>query len=222
MPRARHARSERESLELLRAAGLPVVAMRVAADANEAVAAAEEMGYPVVVKADAPGLAHKSDAGAVALGIADADGVRRAFADVADAARRAGATVLGALVAPMVGPGLELIVGARRDPQYGPAILVGVGGILAEALDDVAIRLAPVGEDDAHEMLRELRAAALLTGVRGRPGIDRDALAALIGDLARFMDERSDIVEIDLNPVIATPDGVVAVDALVVTEEDES
>ena len=222
MPRARHARSERESLELLRAAGLPVVAMRVAADANEAVAAAEEMGYPVVVKADAPGLAHKSDAGAVALGIADADGVRRAFADVAGAARRAGATVLGALVAPMVGPGLELIVGARRDPQYGPAILVGVGGILAEALDDVAIRLAPVGEDDAHEMLRELRAAALLTGVRGRPGIDRDALAALIGDLARFMDERSDIVEIDLNPVIATPDGVVAVDALVVTEEDES
>jgi acyl-CoA synthetase (NDP forming) len=217
----RRALSERESLELLAAAGVPVIAHRAVSDAQAAVEAADALGYPVVVKADAGGLHHKTDVGAIALGLADSEAVRAAFGIVTEAARHAGASVEGALVARSAGPGLELIVGARRDDQYGPAVLVGIGGILAEALDDVAVRLAPVGQDDAHEMLRELRAAPLLTGMRGQPEVDRDALSDLICRLGRLMAERPAIVEIDLNPIIASSDGLVAVDALIVEEEQQ-
>ena len=123
------------------------------------------------------------------------------------------------LVEPLAGPGFELLVGTTRDPLFGPAVLVGLGGIYAEVLDDVAIRLAPVTEAAALEMLASLRGAALLDGARGRPVADRPALAACIVAVARLAWERPDIVAIDLNPVIATGTGVVAVDALVIVEE---
>jgi acetyltransferase len=218
----RGALTERESLALLAAAGLPVVAHRAAADAPTAVAAAEALGYPVAVKADAPGLAHKSDVGAVALGIGDEAGVRAAFRVVTTAARDAGATPAGVLVAAMAEPGVELIVGARRDPQFGPAVLVGIGGVLAEVLDDIAVGLAPVGEDEARAMLHALRGAALLGGVRGRRPIDRAALATLLVRIGWLMLERPDIVEIDLNPVIAGDASVLAVDGLVVIEAGDA
>jgi acyl-CoA synthetase (NDP forming) len=116
----------------------------------------------------------------------------------------------------MAAAGLELIVGLRRDPSFGPVVMVGLGGVLAEVLDDVAIRLAPVRRDAALAMLDDLRGARLLDGVRDRAAVDRGAVADIIVALARLGDERADILEVDLNPVIATASSAIAVDALVV------
>jgi acetyltransferase len=116
----------------------------------------------------------------------------------------------------MVPSGIELIVGLRRDPQFGPVVLVGLGGTLAEVLDDVAIRLAPLGHAAAEAMLDDLRGARVLGGVRGRPAIDRGAVASMLVALGHLGVERSDVLEVDLNPVLATVDGAIAVDALVV------
>jgi acetyltransferase len=118
----------------------------------------------------------------------------------------------------MAEPGTELIVGMTRDPLFGPAVLVGFGGVFAEVLDDAAIRLAPLGREDALAMLETLRGAPLLSGARGRPPVDRRAVADLIVALARLAWERPDIVAVDLNPVVASPGGALAVDALVVLE----
>ena len=215
--------SERESLERLAAAGLPVTPWRWvgASDraGDEAVAAWRDLGEgPVACKLDAEGLAHKSDAGGVRLGLADEAAVRAAVADLAAAAGRAGATLRGYLLEPMAPAGVELIVGGRRDHVFGPAVLVGLGGILAEVLDDVAVVLAPAPEPLVRRRLERLRGAPVLRGARGREGVDLDALARLVSAVGRVLVADPSIAEIDLNPVIAGPWGAVAVDALVVVE----
>jgi acetyltransferase len=212
----RRALPERESLDLLRAAGIAVTRAIPAADADEAVAAADGFGYPVALKIDAPTTAHKSDIGGVRLGLNDAEAVCAAVPELLAAGRAAGAGTRGVLVEPMAASGVELIVGLERDPMFGPAVLVGSGGILAEILDDVAIRLAPIDRAAAFAMLDELRSAPILAGARGRPPVDRTALADAIVAVARLGLDRPDIAEIDLNPVIASAGGAVAVDALVV------
>jgi hypothetical protein len=189
----------------------------VAADKAAAERAWRELGGgPVALKLDAPGLAHKSDAGGVALGLADGASIEGAVDGLVAAAARAGVEPRGLLVEPMAGRGVELIVGGRRDAVFGPAVLVGFGGILAEVLDDVAVLLAPVRRSEVVDRLRALRGSALLRGVRGSNAVDVDAVAAVVvavGDLL-VADPRID--EIDLNPVIAGPAGALAVDALVV------
>ena len=207
---------ELESMDLLRTAGVPVTLLVAASGPDEAVAAAEGMGWPVAVKLDATDTAHKSDVGGVILGLNDAPAVWAAASAVIAAGREAGADVRGVLVEPMADPGVEIIVGFQRDPMFGPAVLVGSGGVLAELLDDVAIRLAPVDRATALTMIDELRLAPLLAGARGRPPVDRIALADLVVAVAAFGSGSPDVVEIDLNPVIAGPGGAVAVDALVV------
>ena len=122
----------------------------------------------------------------------------------------------------MAPPGVELIVGGRRDPIVGPVVLVGLGGILAEVLDDVAVLLAPVGPDEVARRLAGLRGAALLRGVRGRPGVDVDALAALVSRVGAILADDPDLLEVDLNPVVASPAGAIAVDALVVRRGSEA
>jgi acetyl-CoA synthetase len=176
-------------------------------------------GGAVAVKLDADGLAHKSDIDGVRLGLADTGAVREATEAVLAAGRAAGATVRGVLVQPMAPAGVELIVGARRDAVFGPAVLVGLGGILAEALDDVAVALAPITRAHARRLMDRLHGAAILHGVRGRPGVDLDAIAGLIVAVGEFLTARADVLEVDLNPVIASSEGVVAVDALVVVAE---
>jgi acetyltransferase len=211
--------SERGSLALLAAAGVPVTRALPAIDAETAAAAAAELGFPVALKVDAAGLAHKTDVGGVRLGLLDADAVRDAATDllaIGDRLRTDGAEVRGLIVEPMAPPGLELIVGVTRDAQVGPVILVGLGGILAEALDDVVLGLAPLDRAEALAMLGRLRGARLLDGVRGGPPVDRDAVAEVVVTVGRLAFERPDIAAIDLNPLIAGPDGAVAVDALVV------
>ncbi len=207
---------ELESLLELAAAGLPVIEVEPAASAEAAVAAAERLGRPVVVKVDAVGLPHKSDAGFVRLGVRTPEAVHDAATELLALPLPTGASRRGLLVQPMAPPGVELIVGMRRDAQFGPIVLVGLGGVFAEALDDVAVRLAPVQPAEALAMLDELRGRALLVGARGRRPADRQAVADLVVRLGRLALDRSDLVEVDLNPVIAGSRGVVAVDALVV------
>lgn len=211
---------ERESLDLLRDAGLAVTQATAAADGDGAVAAAAAFGgRTVAIKLDALGLAHKTEAGAVVLGVSGEDPVRAVATRLLDEGRAAGRVVRGVLVEPMADPGLELIIGMRRDPLFGPVVLVGLGGVLAEVLDDVAIRLAPVQPTEAAAMLDELRGTRLLDGARGGPAVERAAVVDLIVGLATLGVARPDIEEIDLNPVIAGVGGAVAVDALVVVKE---
>jgi acyl-CoA synthetase (NDP forming) len=211
--------SERESLELVSAAGIPVTALREATDANSAVVAAREFGLRVALKLDATGLTHKSDVGAIRLGLSG-DTEVAAVADellaLGETLAATGVSVRGLIVEPMASPGLELIVGLNRDPDFGPLVVVGLGGVLAEVLDDVVIRLAPVTSDEATAMLDDLRGARLLDGVRGRPAADRAAIAAIIVAVAQLGVDRPDIAAIDLNPVISGLAETIAVDALVV------
>jgi len=211
--------SERESLAFLAAAGIAVIDARPAADAEAAVAIARSLGAPVAIKLEAPGLTHKTEVGGVALGLHGDDDVRSAADGILAAARAEGLDVTSLVVEPMAPPGIELIVGLERDPLFGAAVLVGLGGILAEVVDDVAIRLAPVTPREAMAMLDDLRGRRVLDGVRGHPGVDRSAVAEMLVALGRLGAERPDLLEVDLNPVIASPTGAVAVDALVVLEE---
>jgi acyl-CoA synthetase (NDP forming) len=221
-PRTPVALSERESLSLVGAAGIAVTEAIVAPDAATAVAVARRIGVPVALKLDAVGVTHKTDLGGVALDLHGDDAVYGAALNLFETARRRGLVVRGLLVEAMAPPGVELILGLRRDPQFGPAVLVGFGGVMTEVLDDVSIRLAPVDTATARAMLDDLRGAPLLHGVRGRAPVDRAALAAMLVALGRLGLERPDILEVDLNPVIASASGAVAVDALVVLEAPET
>jgi len=219
----RHALSERESLERLTAAGLAVTPFRAVPAVPEAVLAAwrELGGGAVALKLDAEGLAHKTEAGGVVLGLADESAITAAVGELlsaADRADRSGARVRGLLVEPMAPAGVELIIGGRRDPIFGPVVLVGFGGILTEVLDDVAVMLAPVPDAEIRQRIDGLRGAPILRGVRGRPGVDLDALGALVAGVARVLVADPSIVEIDLNPVVASVSGAVAVDALLVVQ----
>jgi acyl-CoA synthetase (NDP forming) len=210
--------SEADSLELLRAAGIAVTAAIVAPDPAAAAAAARSFGAgPVALKVHAAGVPHKSE-----LGLASDDVIRAAAEALLAGARSHGLDARGLLVQPMADPGVELIVGLRRDASFGPAVVVGLGGLLTEVLDDVAIRLAPADHETALAMLAELRGTQILDGVRGAPAAHRDSVAALIVGLARLGDARPDILEVDLNPVIASATGALAVDALVVLAAPET
>jgi acyl-CoA synthetase (NDP forming) len=206
---------ERESVARLARAGLPVATPAVAATPEAAAEAAARIGFPVVLKVDAVGLGHKSDIGGVRPGLRDADSVRTAATEILALPLPAGATRRGLLVSRHLA-GVELILGGRRDPSFGPVVLIGLGGVLAEALDDVAVRLAPVDAVEADRMLGELRGAPILDGVRGRPPIDRPAVVAAIVTLGRALVDDPSLLEVDLNPLISGPGATAAVDALVV------
>ena len=211
---------ERESLELLREAELPVTAAIAATDAEQAVAAADRLGYPVAVKLDAIGVAHKAQIGGVRLGLTDEDAVRAAIPDLLAKVHGRGVVVRGVLVEPMIAPGVELIVGAERDPMFGPVVLLGTGGVLAELLDDVAIRLAPVTPAAADAMRAELRFAPAIAGPGDPEPLKGTQLRDVVVAVGRLALERPDIVEIDLNPVIVDArERAIAVDALVVLAE---
>jgi acyl-CoA synthetase (NDP forming) len=216
-PPSVHSLPERESLEVLREAGCAVTPSIHVPDAEAAVEAARPFaGHAVALKLDAVDVAHKADLGLVLLGLVGDDEVRSAGRRLLDLGRHHGLAVRGLLVQPMADPGLELIVGMRRDPSFGPVVLVGFGGILAEVLDDVRMALAPLTRDAARELLAGLRGAALLDGVRGRPAVDRESVVDLLLAVGALAVARPDIVEIDANPVIVSADGAIAVDALVV------
>ncbi len=225
LDRAREQRRDRldesESAAVLRAYGIDCAASVAVADPGEAAAAADLAG-PVAVKALSPALAHKSDLGAVRLGVTGPDAVRDAAAEVLDAARRAGAADARVLVARMVDPGLELVLGIKYDATFGPVVIAGLGGVLVEVLSDVAIALPPLDTDAAQRLLRGLRGAALLDGVRGEAPRDVAAAAEALARLSLLAAELGDeIAELDVNPLILGPQGAgaVAADALVVLRD---
>ena len=206
--------AEHESLALLAGQGVPVVHETVAATPADAAAAAARLGTPVVVKLTGAGVAHKTERGLVRLSVDGPGAASDAAAELLAAARPDDGPV-AVVVAPMVQGTRELLAGAHRDPQFGPCVLVGVGGILAEALDDVAVRLAPLDERDAHEMLDDLHAARVLGPFRGEPPADRDQVARVLVALGALAAGRDDIVAIDVNPLVIVDGAPVAVDALV-------
>jgi acyl-CoA synthetase (NDP forming) len=208
--------NEIESKHLLEAAGVAVIETLAAASVEEAVRDADLLGYPVVLKVVAAEIVHKSDSGGVLLGLKDAGAVRDAFATVQAAATRAGATFRGVSVQPMASPGTEIVLGAHRDPQFGPVIMFGLGGVFVEVLHDVSLRVAPLSIEDVPAMLDEIRGHALLDGARGQPAVDRAAICDALCKLSMLMLSRPDIVSIDVNPAFAYPNGLLAVDARVV------
>jgi acyl-CoA synthetase (NDP forming) len=214
--------SEPESLAFIGRTGIAVSEVIAVRDAAAAVSAARTIGVPVALKLDAVGLAHKSDVGGVVLGLRGDDAVYGAALTLLEVGRRRGLTVRGLLISAMAPHGVELILGYRRDPQFGPTVLVGFGGILTEVLDDVAVRLAPVDHAAADAMLDDLRGSPILGALRGRPAVDRGTVADMLVALGRLGVERPDVVEVDLNPVIASAGGATAVDALVVLEAGDS
>lgn len=206
--------SEHAAKAKLAAFGIPVVDERLVDDADAAVAAAEEIGYPVAVKLCGDALAHKTERGLVHLGLGDAAAVRRA-ADAVLAAARPEDDATGVLVAPMVRGTRELIAGLHADPQFGMCVMLGVGGVLAEALADVVFRLVPLSRVDAEEMIGDLRTQALLGGFRGEPPVDRGRLADVLVGLSDFALAEPGVVGADLNPLVVADGVPVAVDALI-------
>lgn len=207
--------------DVLAAAGVPLAKARPATSPEEAAAAANAIGYPVVVKIESPDLPHKTEAGGVKLGLKDAGAVRAAFGDVMASARRykAEARIDGVVVQEMAAGVVECVVGLRRNPTFGMIVMAGLGGIFIEALKDVVFRKAPVSEAEARLMLVELKGAAVLGGTRGRPAVDGTALARLIAVVSRFgATHAGRLQELDLNPVLASPAGAVAVDWLMVLD----
>jgi hypothetical protein len=187
-----------------------VIETMLARTVEEAVAQAATFGYPVALKVVSPEIVHKSDAGGVRLGLTDEATVRAAFADLSRAAG-----FVGVAVQPMAAGGVELALGGHRDPQFGPVVLFGLGGVFVEVLRDVALRVAPLSRVDAAEMLDEIRGRPLLDGARGHPPVERQPLVEALCQLSDFLLARPWIESVDLNPVIAGPDGLSAVDARV-------
>jgi acetyl coenzyme A synthetase (ADP forming)-like protein len=203
---------------LLDCYGLPLIETRVVRDAAEAAAAAGELGVPVALKASARGLIHKTDAGGVKLGLAGAAQVRAAAAEIERAVAAAGHSLEGLVVQPMAPTGVELIVGVVNDHSFGPVIACGAGGTTAELIKDVAVRITPLTELDAHEMVRSLKTFPLLDGYRGAPRCDVSAVEDVLLRLSVMVEAHPEIVELDCNPILATAEGAPIVDARVRVE----
>ncbi len=211
----RSALSEIESKKILEAIGIPAAIPEHATSANDAALIAARMGFPVVLKVLSPEVTHKSEVGGVELNLRTADEVRLAFGRIRDALAKhqPAARFEGVAVQPMAKPGLELIAGIVRDERFGPLIVVGLGGIFVELLKDTALRLAPVDVKEARTMLLSLRGAAMLHGVRGAAAVDLDAVANAIAKLSEFAAATPEIKEMDLNPIVAYPSGIITLDA---------
>jgi acetyl-CoA synthetase (ADP-forming) len=207
--------SEADSRRLVEDAGVAVSPWTTASDAGSAAEAAEALGLPVVVKLCGDAIAHKTERGLVRLGLSSRDEAGAAAADLLAAARPEDGEV-GLLVSTMVHGNRELIAGLVRDEQFGPCVMLGLGGILAEAVADVAFRLAPLEHGDALDLIDDLGAQSLLGEFRGEPAVDREALADTLMALSRIAAD-SDIKSVDLNPLIVVEGRPVAVDALVET-----
>jgi len=212
--------SEHASKQLVQAYGIKPSRDVLCSSAAQAVKAAASLGYPVVMKVSSPDLLHKSDLGLVKVGVGSAKDVRAAYEELLAKARRAGgkqARIDGVLVCEMVTGGVETVVGVSQDDLFGPVVMVGLGGVFVEVLQDVTFRVPPFGRDEAERMLRELKGFALLQGARGQKPADLDALVDVIMKVQRLaLDLAGDVAELDINPLVVKARGAVALDALVV------
>ena len=211
---------EVEARDRLKPAGIPVVEMRLAKTKAEAAAVSKEIGYPVAMKILSPDISHKTEAGGVKLNLMNASQVGKAYSEMMASVKEKapGAKIEGVSIQKMAEPGVEIIIGMSRDAQFGPVLMFGLGGIFVEIMKDVSFRLVPVAPIDAAEMVREIKGYPLLTGYRGQAPVDVKKLEALITRVSDFIEQNPDIEELDLNPVIASADGVVAVDARILVK----
>jgi acyl-CoA synthetase (NDP forming) len=220
MAKSQNLLTEVESKELLKKAGIPVVEAKLARSKKEAVAISKEMGFPVVLKISSPDVVHKSDSGGVKLKLANAAQVGKAYSEIVSSIKKAypEAQIEGVSVQRMAPPGVEVIVGMSKDPQFGPVLMFGLGGILVEVLKDVSFRIVPVTERDAREMIQEIKGYPVLQGYRGQKPAGIPALEQLIVKVSQFVEKNPQIKELDLNPIFAYPDKAVAVDARIILE----
>ena len=219
-PENRTLLTEVEAKELLRKAGIPVIATGLAKTKKEAIDLSREIGFPVALKIVSPDIVHKSDAGGVKLGLTNVTQVGKSYAEIISSIRQKvpAARIGGISVQKMARPGVEIIIGMSKDPQFGPVIMFGLGGILVEILKDVAFRIVPLTRRDAAEMIREIKGYTLLQGYRGQDAVNIPYLEELILKVSDFVEKNPQIKELDLNPLIAYKDGIIAVDARIVLE----
>ncbi|MHA1310753.1 MAG: acetate--CoA ligase family protein [Candidatus Helarchaeota archaeon] len=215
---------EHESIEILAAYEIPGNKYKIVSSPEEAVAAAKEMGYPVVAKIVSPDILHKTDAGGVKLNLKSDDEVKSAFNEIMDNAKKykSDAKIIGVNIQPFAKEGIaELIIGMTTDPQFGPALMFGLGGIFVEIYKDVSFRVCPITEYDANEMIREIKAFPILDGFRGRPKADIDTLVEILLKISKLAMENPEIDQLDLNPVIIYEKGKGAaiVDARIILKE---
>ena len=212
-----------EAKRVCDAYGIAVPQEGLATSAEEAVSLADDIGYPVVLKIVSPDILHKTEAKGVLVGMSSADDVSSGYDTIVSNAHDydSNASVTGVQVQQMLPEGQEVLVGAIRDPSFGPVVTFGLGGILVEVLRDVTFRLAPTSAEDALDMVNGIRTAEVLRGVRGRPGVDLDALADMVRRVSELVSDFGEITEVDLNPVIAQADGAIAVDARFIVDFDQ-
>jgi acyl-CoA synthetase (NDP forming) len=210
-----------ESKELLRSLGISTTQMKLAASKEQAITVSKQIGYPCVLKVSSPDITHKSDAGGVKVGLADDAAVAQAYDDIMASckAKFPAAFIEGVTVQEMARPGLEVIVGMATDPQFGPVLMFGLGGVWVEVLKDVSFKIAPLTKGDAAKAVREIKAARLLDGFRGSEPVDTSALEDILMRVSDFVVKTPQVKEMDLNPIFAYPKGAVAVDARVILGE---
>jgi len=207
--------TEYESKEILRAYNIPTTTEKLATSAEEAASMASEIGFPVVLKVYSPDITHKTDVGGVKLNLKNASEVERAFGEVMENVKksRPEAEVRGLLIQNMAPAGREVIVGATKDPQFGPIVMFGLGGVFVEVLKDISFRLPPVSRSEAMDMMGEIKGYPVLKGVRGAQPSDIDSLADVIEKTSRMVLDIPEITELDMNPIFVYEKGLVVVDA---------
>jgi len=211
---------ETEAKTVCKEYGIPVTRFELAKNEAEAVKFAEEIGYPVVLKIVSPDIIHKSDVGGVILNLENAKDVRNGYKQILRNVKKhkANAKIVGVLVQEMVPPSTEVIVGAIKDPQFGPSVMFGLGGVFVEVLKDVTFRVAPITEDEAREMLTEVKAYPLLKGYRNLPPADTEVIVKILLNTSRLVTEHQEIKELDLNPIMVYEKGAKTVDARIILE----
>ncbi len=214
--------TEVESKQFLQRAGIPVVETKPARTEEEAIHLGMEMGFPVAMKIISPEITHKSDSGGVKLGLRNIDEIKAAYDQIMRSVKslHPAAQLQGVSVQKMARPGQEIIIGMSKDPQFGPLLMFGIGGIMVEVMKDVAFRLVPLKPRDAHEMIMEIKGYSLLTGFRGVEAVDILFLERLLLKVSDLIERHPEIKEFDLNPVIAHKDGAVVADSRIVLEEE--
>lgn len=209
---------EPEAKEFIEAFGITTTRHAIASSLTEATQAATSIGYPVVLKIVSPDISHKTDVGGVKVGIKDNEGIKAAYEEIMKNVnmKMPDARIHGILVEEMATPSTEVIVGGLRDPQFGPAVMFGLGGIFVEIYKDVSFRIAPLEEYEALDMIHEIKGSKILKGFRNTEALDITSLAQTILKVSNIMVSLEEIKEIDLNPVLVYPKGVKAVDARII------
>ena len=212
---------ENESKIVIRSYKIPVTEFAVADTEEAATQAAERICYPVVLKILSPDIIHKTDAGGVLVNLKKSEEVRAGYKTIVSNARKykADARILGVVVQEFAPAGIEVIIGSVKDPQFGPALMFGLGGIFVEVLKDVSFRVAPITAYDAEEMIREIKGFPILAGARGKEAGDIDALIKILLQVSKLVTEHPEINQLDLNPVFSYPKGAKCVDARIILEE---